>query len=432
MSNISGINKVRRLLVWVFLSGIFCPSAAPAQKLVKDYTGSHSVAISAIEPDSTNYVDIDPIGKSVGDTRVVMLGEQDHGDAPTFLAKTRLIKYLHEKKGFNILAFESDFFGLNYGWDQLKKQKPRIDTFLRGNVFGIWTACDACNYLFYKYIPESYQTAVPLKITGFDSQQYLDYSFYNLKDRLDSVLRHVNILITKQINYVSEILPLIDSSKKWNFIPPKNIARINSCLRYLQIIQTQLSGVSNPNSFWLLVVDNLIQQVEGVKNKFNTGKYDSNGRDIQMAKNLKWLIENKFKGEKIIVWAANEHIAMSLKNLTGSDYRNRETMGENLSKILPKEESVYTLGFTSYQGIAGRNGVKQYKVYIPRKNSFEVWLNDLGYRFAFVDFKEYNRLYPDAKDVFFMSALGHFNTDGKWNKIYDGMFYIRDMYRCKN
>src|SRR4029078_13189642 len=86
------------------------------QSAMKTYVGTNVRQIASIDPDQQDYTDLKVIGDAIGDARIVMLGEQDHGDAPTFLAKTRLIKYLHEKKAFSVLAFESDFFAVNYSW----------------------------------------------------------------------------------------------------------------------------------------------------------------------------------------------------------------------------------------------------------------------------------------------------------------------------
>ena len=73
--------------------------SACVQKDIKSFVTENRVDIRTISPDSTNFSEFEAIGKAIGDSRVVMLGEQDHGDAPTFLAKTKLIKYLHEKWG---------------------------------------------------------------------------------------------------------------------------------------------------------------------------------------------------------------------------------------------------------------------------------------------------------------------------------------------
>jgi len=400
-----------------------------AQQLIKNHVTEKTISINSIEPDSIDFSDLKPIGDAIGNSDVVMLGEQDHGDAPAFLAKTRLIKYLHEKKGFNVLAFESDFFGLNYGWQKIGKTHPVIDTFILKNIFSVWTICNTCNNLFYHYIPFTYSTNTPLVLTGFDSQQYLNFSYYNLSKCLDSNFRAKNLPITKQANYNTEILSLIDSPKRWIFFPPKDTVKVHLCLESLKTIRNQLNSEVTVDSFWVLVIDNLIQQTNDVLAKFKTGKYTLNGRDIQMSINLKWLIEKKFKDQKIIVWAASSHIAKFSNNIDNRDLKNTETMGDHLVKTLTKSKKVYILGFTSLQGIAGRIGMRPYDVHPLKKNSFESWINPL-YRYAFLDFSDFNKKYPYSNEDFYMCGFGHVSLMAKWNNIYDGMFYIRDMYRC--
>ena len=84
-----------------------------AQVDIKTYVAENTVQVKTIEPDATDYTDLASVGNAIGNAGIVMLGEQDHGDGATFLAKTRLIRYLHEKKGFNVIAFES---GRLMGW----------------------------------------------------------------------------------------------------------------------------------------------------------------------------------------------------------------------------------------------------------------------------------------------------------------------------
>jgi len=43
-------------------------------------------------------------------TRIVMLGEPDHGAGTAFEIKTHIVKYLYSELGFRVLAFEADFY----------------------------------------------------------------------------------------------------------------------------------------------------------------------------------------------------------------------------------------------------------------------------------------------------------------------------------
>ena len=220
----------------LFILIAFCwTSFVNGQDNIKKYVQENTINIKAIAPDSTDYSDLEAFGNSIGNSKIVMLGEQDHGDAATFLAKTRLIKYLHEKKGFNVLAFESDFFGLNYGWDFVKNGTLNCDSFILKNIYPLWTYCNACKNLFTLYIPSSLKTNNPLEITGFDNQVFTK----PLYPILDSVLRNLNIPITKQSDYSSTIFPLLQS---WGKFTNDNIGntKVNN---YLLEIKSQLLKV---------------------------------------------------------------------------------------------------------------------------------------------------------------------------------------------
>ena len=405
----------------------FVSFAASAQSEIETFVKQHAIPINTIGPDSTDFTAFEKIGNAIGNARVVMLGEQDHGDAPAFLAKTGLIKYLHEKKGFTVLAFESDFFGLNEGWDRLAKNQPGMDEFVRQNFFPIWTYCDACADLLYNYIPATQLTASPIIVSGFDNQLILRYSSKNLSLKLDSVCKALDLPVTKDPAYSPAIIPGIDSLK-FGYADKLSPGFYAAAGNYLQIIKQQAAQKLPENNFWLLVIDNLIAENKEYQLQKKASITANNARDLQMATNLQWLYQVKYPKEKIIVWAANGHVA-KYGHSTGSDDKVT-AMGKYFTRNEQQLNDTYIIGFSSYQGTAGRLGMKTYSIREPKSGGFENWI-DKSYKYAFVDFSGYNRLFPGNTQTFFMKGLSHqsfFKYD--WTKVFDGVFFIRDMYPC--
>lgn len=407
---------------------IFWLVAVPAtgQYQIKSYVQGHTVWLSTIDPDSADDPGLETIGKAIGDARVVLLGEQDHGDAPTYLAKTRLIKYLHEKMGFNVLAFESDFFALNEGWQRLSKTAPAIDSFVRADIFPIWTSCNTCRELFYSYIPNTWGTDKPLELAGVDNQLILRYSVRHLAGWMDSVMRGLRLPIVLAPGYSSEILPMIDSARWWD--RGDSVIMVKRGV-WLDTISAQAARVLKPDDFRMMVIRNLVALSKEYGGFENDDRMMVNAaRDLQMGRNLGWLADTRYPGEKIIVWAANWHIATIADNFRHWE-RTLPTMAGEFSLDSVHRREVYSIGFTSVEGNAGRLGGPVYPVPGPGFLSFERWLwHDLDY--AFVDFRPYNHEHLRDAVPFSMAAFGHRPYWAVWNRVFDGVIFIRKMYPC--
>lgn len=410
-------------------ASVIIGSPVLAQQEVRQWVQQHAIPIYAISPDSTDYADLVPLGNAIGEARIVMLGEQDHGDASTFTAKTRLIQYLHEKKGFNVLAFESEFFGLTDGWDKTRGQPAAIDSLIARYLTYVWAGCDACQPLLTQYIPATQRTSYPLRLAGIDCDLAPKYVI----PALENLLSALQVPLATSTNYSSETLPLI---RNWG----RNLHDTVLNYRYLQLmssIKTQLKDKLPAGNIWPQVIDNLVAMDSVWKyNNYSTFWIMSNARDAQMAANLNWLVTQRYAGEKIIVWAHNYHVSKYSGHYGVGYLNNGITMGTAFTNSPTINDQTYILGFSSYEGTTGWVNRPPYP--LPKKVSdgFESWI-PANLDYAFLDFKAFNRIAPGFDKNFNLAAGGinrtwyHKDMEAPWNKIFDGVFFIRNMEACK-
>jgi erythromycin esterase len=352
---------------------------ASGQKEIKNYIQERTRQIVSIDPENSSFEDLESIGKAIGEARIVMLGEQDHDDAPGYFAKTRLIKYLHEIKGFNVVAYEDDFFNINYNWELVKKGKLHIDSFIKKNISITWSSCGMSSPFFRKYLPSILKTEHPLEISAFDNQTATQKTL----PFLDSVMRSLKLRIVQSPEYSSKIAPLLSN---WH-IYTNDTVFTDRIIEYYTIIKAQMLERLPNNDFWILTVDNLIQENIQFRNwKKDTWK-DRNTRDRQMAINLKWIAEVKYPDQKIIVWAHNYHVSKHSEHYPKKLLNEAKMMGSIFTEDSSWKNNTYIIGFTSYEGTAGRTFDKKYKVSRPKSNSFENWISK-DYKYAFVDLKD--------------------------------------------
>lgn len=70
----------------------------------------HALKARSLDPSDEDFADLEPQGEAIGDARFVLLGEASHGEGATSLAKGRLLRFLHQRKGFDLPAWEAGFY----------------------------------------------------------------------------------------------------------------------------------------------------------------------------------------------------------------------------------------------------------------------------------------------------------------------------------
>jgi len=402
------------------------------------------VSTILIAQTKSNLSDLSPLENA----KIVLLGEQTHFDGAVFDKKVDLIKYLHEKLGFNILIFESGLYD-NYKALQLYQSKKENINIYNQSIFSMWTETSA-----FKDLLDYVEQNPEIKILGFDNQETSLFKEYFIPDLKNLLNKNSMDLSDKIYTQIEKTLVYRDLD---NYI--NNQKDSLELYKVFNTIENQLSKIKNENFDTKIIKQtfkSVVSDFDFTLKLAQKEKVDlQNPRDKQMAENLVFL-QQQFPNEKIIAWGASYHFSNELNKFeftkTTENYitelhklskkltsHSHSTLEEDISniqelkdaipmgKLLKKHygEKLYSIGFTSFNGVYYGADKVEFPILEPPKKSLESILFSQNTIPKLIDKSNY------PKETFYSSTLGYLPIYANWNTIFDGIYYIPKMYPPK-
>jgi erythromycin esterase len=379
-----------------------------------------------------DFSDLQPLKAAIGSARVVMLGEQSHGDGTTFLAKARLIAFLHQEMGFDVLAWESGFWGVRQAWQHVLAGEAVIPA-SRLAIFGVWSRSEEVLPTF-DYVRETVGTARPLEMAGFDNQDAGVLARDSLHLLMERFARRIGSPVADDPEWPAAAATLQHLARTGDFDTKPQPADQERLLRLLAALRTDATakaGTDRDALFWTQALESIASfaQMSWAAKPGAVSGQDASARDAQMGRNLVWLANVWYPGRKLIVWAASSHIARDVVQLrTPAGVHPYALwnvhMGEEAYRTLGTQ--MYALGFTAGTGTSGWAGFPPAPLSPPRAGSLEARFQEAGLVNAFVDLRSRPAGGEWLRDVY-ARPFGYSDLGGDWTRVLDGMIYTRDM-----
>ena len=397
----------------------------------KKWANDHAYSLSSIQPETfdgqkipaNKFDDLEMLKPLLHDKRIVFLGESSHGVAQFNLAKTRLIQFLHQDMGYNVLAFESGMGNVMNAQGQIDKQAA-LQT-MKDAIFGVWWTKETLPL--FDYAKSTQATEQPLVLTGFDIQQ--QGAFTN-GDWLQ------NPKLAQQFNEAEKQLAEWSSGKDlkgYQKVKTTIIDVYKQVKSQIQIKEKELQAAypKEPHIVKLMdrtladrirLADEYIEltiqsNIDIEQNNIESFLQTMEWRDQAMMENLLWLAEEVYPTEKFIVWAHNDHIRKAQSDVMGSPYPVK-LMGERLPDIYKKYS--YVLGLYMTSGETANNMGEPMPVLPPVKGSIEDILSSTNKPYTFIDLR--NRQNERGNSWMFEPRLSY-----SWGMIQESLV-PRDQY----
>lgn len=409
------------------------PDPQPEKQTPAEWLQANAHPIRTLSASDRDFSDLQPLKAAIGDARVVMLGEQSHGDGTTFLAKGRLVAFLHQEMGFDVLAWESGMWDVAQLWRQVGTGADVLPASRRG-IFLIWTGSEQVLPTL-DYVASTVGSARPLEMAGFDNQFTGSLARDSMHILTEQYARRIGSAVPDDPEWPAarETLRQLASNLHYATKPSAaEQARLLSLLATLRTDAAARPAADRDARFWAQVLESVDAHARAVwaaPVNQNTPEA-SNARDMQMARNLVWLANTYYPGRKIIVWAASSHIARDVAHLRVPDgqqpYQTGWTvhMGGEAHAVLGTQ--MYAIGFTAGSGSFGRLGVEPSPVFSPRPESLEAYFAQTGMTNAFVNFRTLTAGGEWLRDAW-TRPFGYTYMRGDWPRVLDGMVYTQTM-----
>jgi erythromycin esterase len=407
------------------------------------YLKKHAVPVRSIDADDDNYADLEPLREVIGRRRIVMLGETTHGDGATFAAKVRLIKFLHGRMGFDVLAFESGFYDVRRAWSVLRTGGDPLEA-IHSCLDRLWTASRQTRPL-WSYVAGQSKTSHPLELSGFDTQftgsasrEHLlsDLRGYLLRAGLPPEVAAAASRVTNALALIVEDQNFIVNGSDFKNVPSEDQAAVLAAHGALGEALGSLRPSDGPatieRDFWIQFLKNSAAYLEQSW-RVNLESLDrtfmdwaANLRDRQMGDNLVWLARRAFPARRIIVWAATSHVIRH-RNFPAGLGDRMISMGDWADQAMGSE--VYALGFAAHHGRWGTAAGSGLTEVVPAApDSLEDLFFSAGFEYAWLDFRNPAAGGQWLREPLSCRPMGYKPMTADWPRIMDGIFFIKEMF----
>jgi erythromycin esterase len=334
---------------------------------------------------ATNFSDLRFLAPLLAGKRVVQLGESSHGTAEFSLAKTRLIKYLHEELGYDVIAFESSVYECERADRNVATLSPL--ELMRSCIFGVWHTAEALPL--FDYIKETRRTARPLTLAGFDMQVSAPPAVQSRPSVLRALIAPLDLGYADRVyetdrEFLTQRTPAYAAQNRDRFV-----AGYDTLATFFRKNQKAIA-VANPNDPNIAIIARQtaasmvvhVRQLAASVNGVSVAAAEL--RDSAMASNLDFLLDELYPGKKIIVWGHNSHIRLSGRN------ESQKSMGSWLAAR--RRNELYTIGLYMYRGVSAGNNRAPGPVVSSPPGSLESILHQSPWRYSYVDFSRPQRM----------------------------------------
>jgi erythromycin esterase len=406
----------------------------PPPRSVQRWLDTTSATIRSIDFTDDDFRDLAPFGEAVGDASLVLLGEQSGGDGATLRAKARLVRYLHARRGFDVLVFESHIHEMATAWQAVTLGADANEA-VRRALPEPWRDATELTPLL-RWISEERGGPRPLLLAGMHPEFRGPRTGGTRADFVGALEAYLTAnaialpgtaLWTAVRPRFAEIAEDPDAALRWSDADREIVAD------GLRALRTATTGLVNdvPESlagFWITAVESLeaavrIRDATAGRNP----RLAEARRDSAMADVLRWLAQAGYPGQKLMVWTTSQRAqraARELFNPLGAPVdHDRPVFGElvrgNLGSV------TYSLAFLAGAGAAGPPSRPLIE---PLPESWDGLFLATQKPFAFLNL----RRTATADNVWIFGprvarAMNFQQQVARWPLVYDGFFFMADM-----